>query len=828
MDVRKRSADDNGSSSVSKKRILASANGSPAPSTSVISSAADEPREGDSLELFRKEAIYRRMRYYARESERYQEEVDGLNRRRATCEAGIAAIEACWNQLIEQLRLLVKPDTLPPPDERANDLFSLVLESNHPNGGTEEQYAESLQKISQTTINLVNAFVHLGPRAQAPDSVTLREQCQRYRSEVNSLRSELGIATANLASAEEARDRYREKLGAAEVAVDRAKSESVRAMERAHSGSGSGTDGHTTGSQAKDERDGKSSLSPAPTGSTSSPVSNGHIAHAEKDSDWRTLAENREAQLKTLSEQNLALQSEVNRLKLEAAAPPDELVTESALYKTLFEHASSFKSAAESSKEELTKLRAEVSDLRTSRKEFQDKIMKDATDRLDVLREAIGKRDEDNGRLRGERDNLQSEVHERRSRENERMEATRQYKALATSRADRITTLVSEVRRLRSALAAQAGQSDLFVFLSGNTDETASYVQDLKSRLLASEARCRTLMERLDALDANQLDIGKAARAEAEASQRAALLQERIDSLESVFGEGVSVPPDTKKLLDTLREREQMLKSLQLQQKDSEAATEALYTEVATLSTSWENADKLNQNKVFDLAAMEERITKAVNEKAKADIKYFSVMRMKEGMESERKALIRNVEKQTRVVDKLSDSEKSLTTQLGSLEKEISIITASVQVHKDKLDSAERELAELRNRYESEKKRTTELRTQLQERESALEKLHAEMRNLDDEWTRTKKELGRAKAAGLHNSGSTSSKELQLQSEIDKLMQLLRCSTCKQELKTHVLTKCMHTFCKGCIDARVSTRQRKCPACNLAFAQSDIQQIYFQ
>lgn len=78
------------------------------------------------------------------------------------------------------------------------------------------------------------------------------------------MRSELGIATANLASAEEARDRYREKLGAAEVAVDRAKSESVRVMERTHSGSGSGTDGHTTGSQAKDERDGKSSLSPAP------------------------------------------------------------------------------------------------------------------------------------------------------------------------------------------------------------------------------------------------------------------------------------------------------------------------------------------------------------------------------------------------------------------------------------------------------------------------------------------------------------------------------------------------------------------------------------
>jgi hypothetical protein len=35
-------------------------------------------------------------------------------------------------------------------------------------------------------------------------------------------------------------------------------------------------------------------------------------------------------------------------------------------------------------------------------------------------------------------------------------------------------------------------------------------------------------------------------------------------------------------------------------------------------------------------------------------------------------------------------------------------------------------------------------------------------------------------------------------------------------------------FCKSCIDMRISTRQRKCPACNLGFAQSEVQQLYFQ
>ena len=29
-------------------------------------------------------------------------------------------------------------------------------------------------------------------------------------------------------------------------------------------------------------------------------------------------------------------------------------------------------------------------------------------------------------------------------------------------------------------------------------------------------------------------------------------------------------------------------------------------------------------------------------------------------------------------------------------------------------------------------------------------------------------------------------------------------------------------FCKECIDARISTRQRKCPACGVAFSQTDV------
>jgi len=49
--------------------------------------------------MFRKEAIFRRMRYYSRESERCQIRIVDLERQKLKCEAGLAAMETCWQQV---------------------------------------------------------------------------------------------------------------------------------------------------------------------------------------------------------------------------------------------------------------------------------------------------------------------------------------------------------------------------------------------------------------------------------------------------------------------------------------------------------------------------------------------------------------------------------------------------------------------------------------------------------------------------------------------------------------------------------------------------------
>jgi len=126
----------------------------------------------------------------------------------------------------------------------------------------------------------------------------------------------------------------------------------------------------------------------------------------------------------------------------------------------------------------------------------------------------------------------------------------------------------------------------------------------------------------------------------------------------------------------------------------------------------------------------------------------------------------------------------------------------------------EGELAHSRKIYEDGRKSYVELSAELRKAQEALS-----FANLVIE---------RQRKGGETKAIPSSQKEAQLQKEVDKCMSILKCSTCRQNMRSTVLTKCLHTFCKSCIDMRVTTRQRKCPACNLQFAQSEAQQLYFQ
>jgi E3 ubiquitin-protein ligase BRE1 len=106
-------------------------------------------------------------------------------------------------------------------------------------------------------------------------------------------------------------------------------------------------------------------------------------------------------------------------------------------------------------------------------------------------------------------------------------------------------------------------------------------------------------------------------------------------------------------------------------------------------------------------------------------------MRDKEAIETERKNLSRNMEKQAKVIEKLVESEKNLSTQVVSLgfsvvvdlyrfstlkidlEREVVVSGKALDFYKQKVASLEKESGEWQTRADGEKKRMAEVGTLL-------------------------------------------------------------------------------------------------------------------
>ncbi|CAL1706865.1 unnamed protein product [Somion occarium] len=788
---------------------------------------SDALHDSDSLEMFRKDAIYRRMKHYSRENERSQAKIVELERRRSTCEAGLAALEACWTQLVDTIRSVVHSDSLPPVDVETQDIFDL---SAHVSEDSDSTYVDTLRTKMQATQQLVTAFVQLGAKG---DSGLLQDEmyrrCQRAQTECTSLRSEVSLIRAKLRNAEEEKERLHEQLIAAEKRVDRLQSKTIAALYPPQGSASppppSDKEQHVAVKDESSPRDSPSS--PAPSGSQPPPV----VVNGTDDSadDWKEIAELREANIEQLRKAKSELTDEVTSLQIKMRIPPDDFIQQTHVYKVLVDEASRIHHDKAELIKEVEKSKAEIENLQvTHEKEKAD--LQAAYDKQVSEFVAMGnKRDTEICRLRDQRDQQLSELNERKQKDNVKIASLNEFKSLAESRGDRIKVLESEVTRLKTRLAAESGDEDLMTFLFQHGAEEMSYVEDLRQKLRAAEDRATSLEQSLSFFQEEHPDVVQHMQREVEAKQELAEVSRQLKEYRSTLS---SLPPDLQSLTEQLKQKDEEIEQLKSLEKQREQAESSLYAELDRLSAAWEALDRQVKSKVFDLSAMEERVVKVGLDKAKSENKFYSAMRDKEAIENERKNLSRGYEKQTKLIEKFMETEKNLHSQISTLEKEVSLLKNALEAQKGHVKLIEHEILTWKTRAEGERKRADDMRAMYIDREHTLERQRADFRKQEESLAKVKRETeklnAKLRASEKSHSGSTSSREAQLREEVEKCMTLLQCSTCKMNMRNTVITKCMHSFCRACVDSRISSRQRKCPACNLGFAQSDVQQLFFQ
>ena len=723
----------------------------------------DDAPAYDALETFRKEAIYRALREARRELERARHTIASLEEREAHLRGGIHAVNRFWDTLMEDVRVLHADAALSEPRH------PLLVQAVHlaPSGA---DLVAGLDARADAARTVLAALAAHGGAPAAPDTAALEARCHTLAAEAATLRQALAAADAALAAARARAEQLGEDLRAAERRADRAASASVRYVE-------------DPGAAAAAE-------APPPEAPPAAEAAAAHPPQAAADTDAlaaaseaHALADARLREADDLRAQLAEAQVAAAELRAQLAVVPDERVAAHPLFHEVQVQAVHAQHELERVQGECAALQTENDALREFRAEFQRQTATQANTHAEELQKQLRQRDADIVRLRGQRDELNAELLERRSRESVRFAQLDEFKALVGTKDERVETLRSQMKLIRLELAAVRGEAEV-----------------------------------VDALAERGLEDGL----------EAALAQLRAENARLRAGAGPT--DDALRAVGVSREQWESMSAeverLRLQLRTSSSSTAALADEVDRLSAAYDALDRQSNARVISLSRLEDKILRLATEKSKADNKYFAAMRAKDALDAEKRALARSTERHNKVLERYADIERALGQQVSAAEHEVSALRRALQTHAGALADAERERAALRKRAaELHRARgAAEAGVAAHVRQAA--EADGARQRADERAAALEREVGRLRRRLAEAPGTPGRRREE--TPLEYLNALLRCSACKERYRERVITRCMHTFCEPCVHARIQTRQRKCPHCGVPFAVSDVHTLYLQ
>ncbi|KAI9605721.1 hypothetical protein H4Q26_004086 [Puccinia striiformis f. sp. tritici PST-130] len=703
--------------------------------------------DDDLLENFRKEALWRQLQEYKRDLKRAQERIEQSESQKSDVESRLAAIDICWNQLIEDVRILFK--------DSCTDLDSSTHATIMSLPSSPTSLDRALHQRSTASKDLIVHLISLASSSSvaSPDLEEIRARCHRLTAESASSRAALGLAESKLKQLQDQLDAAQEATRRAEKKLDRERSRTVKELDAQGQGA-------STSQAPKSETRLPSDDSPTPI-----VEQNGNGTHDDKPPSLTTcngthspdhdiskqLTNSRSRELELLKEQLLQRAHEIDVLNWKIINLPDEIVRDTPAFKRLKAEVAHATLELERVRSLLETTQKEADDLRERQEEFRTKIVAEMTKRMEDMEKKLSSKDADVTRIRATREETRSELHELKTRDVEKMKQVAQIRTLANSRQDRINALSSEVRRLKMRLAADVGDRHTVDFLA--TNEEVDVAKALQERIKVAEETIKSLTTQIEQIsqDSRSEDSAALIRSEAEARRDLVIARQRVESIDALLGPDGNA--ETTEMAERLQVEVDRRQALEAKLAAQEASASMLFTEVDRLSTAWALLDEQNRDKVFKLAEHDEKVLKAVHEKAKADNRYFSAMRANEALKSQTAVLEKMAEKQTVTISKMSDELRAVSARLTSAEREITIHQKMVEAHKTKTTELSIENADLIARCSQHDQKVIELSTLLRDRTAQAETEASARRTAEENVINLEKEIQRSKLAGTNGRG---------------------------------------------------------------------------
>ena len=310
---------------------------------------------------------------------------------------------------------------------------------------------------------------------------------------------------------------------------------------------------------------------------------------------------------------------------------------------------------------------------------------------------------------------------------------------------------------------AEKLQAERTAFRLQIENESQAAVAEKETQLVHAEndlARIRTARDELIA----DVSMRKATQNQEKASveqvkelanakeARIKVLESQIERLGAQIGQsnGVASP---EPILEDLTVDE-----LQSKYANLERQYKMLSQELQSMGTAYTKASTLASQKINNLSALEEKVTRLGAEKSKADQKYFAAMKSKEARDQEVRTLRAQNSKSSDIVSQLKDSEASVRALNINLEKQVAELKESLIIMTNQQRTCQQNVNERNITLEGFKSQVEELKKFLLGKDSsastiasAHRKAEVEIEQLKVRLEETQKSLESWKTKGLGN-----------------------------------------------------------------------------
>jgi E3 ubiquitin-protein ligase BRE1 len=432
MEDRKRLADRDDAAPPPKRQAVA-VNGAKHPD-------ADMPWK-DDIEAYQKDAIFRQMKEYKRESNILEARVAELERDAKYHDDHLRIVDLWFSQLIDETKIIAQ-ELNSDSDASDNDRFptSLLFEDN-------ENFKAHLNARSQSIKSILSVLFKKIPSVK-PDVAKLQGEITRLLALEKSHIMELQRVMSDKKQLDKRLDAATYRYMVAERKMDRMKSAQVAKLEKAA----------TQGSVSTEELvAGKRGQSVEINGSSDVVIGNEASEMARKEAV--AASAKRKEQIEQLEAENSSLTAEVTALKGQLAGLSDDDFAKSTLYKN-------FKSQHEDLIRRINHLEATNIQLREDAKKLSEQrtayrmqIEEESRGIVSDVEAQLVKAETDLARIRTSRDELLSDLSIKKATQDQHSASMEQLKELASARDSRIAALETEVERLRLQ-AREATASD--------------------------------------------------------------------------------------------------------------------------------------------------------------------------------------------------------------------------------------------------------------------------------------------------------------------------------------------------------------------------------